>query len=834
MPTLLERDAPLADLERASLEAQGGRGAVFAVVGEAGIGKSSVLQAFARGARERLRVLESGCEALFTPRPLGPLYDIESQLGIDVDLPRERLFPEVLAALRREPTVLVVEDVHWADRATLDLLKYLGRRLAGAGVLLVISHRDDEIGPDHPLITLLGDLGSALRRIRLKPLSADAVRELAGDRSAGLHELTSGNPFYVTEVLAAARAERVPHTVRDAVLARAASLTAEARRLIELASLVPGRAELRLLDAAVDDAEAAARSGIVHVENASLVFRHELARRAIESSLSDARRMPMHRRILDRLIDSHEKSFARLAHHAAGARDAAAILHYAPLAAVEAARASAHRESAAHYRTALQYSGEASDAQRAMLLDALSYECYLTENVGEALERRLEVLAIWRALGETLREGDNLRWQSRLLWFLGRNADARDCATRAIAILERLPPSAELAMAYSNKAQLHMLAQEREDAIAWGERAIALAESLGDQEVLAHALNNVGAALDDDEPVERSLRIALDRGLQEHVARAYTNLASANVRRCDYAASARWLDEGIAWCRDRDLDSWVYYMRAWRARLRLERGEWDDALEDAEAVLAHGASIARIPAAAVVGRIRLRRGDPHAMPLLDEAYELARRTEEFQRIAPVVAARAEAMWLRGDSKRAAEEVADAFAQSEPLDEPWARGELAMWMTFDSPPSGIPEPYALFIAGRFLEAADAFASAGRPYEEAFALAQTDDVDALRRATAILQRLGDALLLDLVRRKLRSLGVRGPRETTRANFAGLTERETEILELVAGGLRNSDIAAQLFLSPKTVDHHVSSILAKLGVKSRRDAARAFRNGEASTER
>jgi DNA-binding CsgD family transcriptional regulator len=825
-PFLLERDIPLAELIRSKDETLTGSGSAVAVIGEAGIGKSSLLQVFVRKVHDEVRVLTSGCEALFTPRPLGPFYDIASELGVEADLPRERLFPEVLAELRREPTILVVEDVHWADRATIDLLKYLGRRVTNSRVLLLISYRDDEIGSDHPLISLLGDLGSTLRRVHLAPLSHDAVRALAGDRSAGLHELTSGNPFYVTEVLAAG-AQRVPPTVRDAVLARAAGLSPAARSLIELASLIPGRAELRLLDADVDATEAAARSGIVRVEHGAIVFRHELGRHAIEDSLSDARRMPMHRCILEKLIEVNERSLARLAHHAAGARDADSILHYAPLAAAEAARAGAHHEAAAHYRTALQYSGAVSDAQRASLIDALSYECYLTERLAEALERRVEALAIWRALGETPKEGDNLRWQSRLNWFLGRNSDAHDCAVRAIAILEREAPSRELAMAYSNKAQLHMLAQQREAAVEWGARAIALAEGFGDDEILTHALNNVGAAEDDDIVMERSLRIALEHGYQEHVARAYTNLGAASVRRGNDASAGRWLDEGIAYCRDRDLDSWVLYMQAWRARMLLDRGSWDDAVNDAEAVLARaGSSISRLPAAAVLGRIRARRGDPGASALLNEARELAMRTGEFQRLAPVAAARAEAAWLRGDAATAAAAAAEAFAKSENIEEPWARGELALWMQFDTPPAGIAEPHALLIAGRYIDAADAFEALSRPWETAFALAQSESVDSLRRASAILESLGDATLLDIVRRKLRALGVRGPREATRANPAGLTAREIEIVHLLHDGLRDADIAERLFLSPKTVGHHVSSILSKLGVKSRRDASRAYR--------
>jgi DNA-binding CsgD family transcriptional regulator len=807
-----------------------------AIVGEAGIGKSSLLQELLRRASGDMRVFEAGCEALFTPRPLGPWYDIAAELELDLDMPREKLFPSVLAAFRREPAVLAIEDVHWADRATLDLLKYLGRRLDKGRLLLVITYRDDEIDPEHPLISLLGDLGSKLRRVCLAPLSREAVAQLAGERGGELHELTAGNPFYVTEVLAG-NGERVPATVRDAVLARAAGLSAEVRTLIELASVIPGRAELRLLDAPVETIEAAARSGIVRAEDGFLIFRHELARRAIEDSLSDARRMPMHRRVLDRLTGAGERSLARLAHHAAGARDTATILRYAPLAAAEAAKAGAHHEAAAHYRTALQDSGMLSDLERATLLEALSYECYLTERLSEALDRRIEALSIWRALGETLKEGDNLRWQSRLNWFLGRNVAAQECAMKAIAILGALPPSRELAMAFSNKAQLHMLAQEREDAVTWGTRAIALAKLFGDDEILAHALNNVGAADDDDATIERSLRLALECGLQEHVARAYTNLASVNVRRCNYENAERWLEAGIAYCRDRDLDSWVIYMRAWRGRVLLEKGLWNEAAEDAEAVLAHGASsISRIAAAAVLGRIRIRRGDPGGMALLDEARDLAVRTGEFQRLAPVAAARAEAAWLRGEPDAAVAEASQAFGLSERLDEPWARGDLAMYMDLAAAPSRIPTPYELLLGGRFADAAEAFEAASRPYEAAFALARTDDVDSLRRAGAILERLGDGSLLDIVRRKLRALGVRGPRDTTRANPCGLTEREIEILQLVGEGLRNAEIAERLFLSSKTVGHHVSSILSKLGVGSRREASLAFRSqyGEPPSEK
>jgi DNA-binding CsgD family transcriptional regulator len=825
---LLERDHLLTEMSSLIAAAAEGHGSAVAVLGEAGIGKTSLLDEAAR--RASIRTISTGCEALFTPRPFGPIFDVASELNVDLDAPRERLFPAVLTAIGRVPTLMIVEDVHWADRATLDLLKYLARRIARTPVLLAISYRDDEIGADHPIINLLGD--TSMKRLRLEPLSAQAIRKLAGPRS-DLYELTSGNPFYVTEVLAS-NTEGVPATVRDAILARASKLMPAVRQVIEFASLIPGRADLTLFEAAEEDIEAAAHSGIVRIENGAIVFRHELARRAIEDSISDARRIPMHRAILQKL--EGERSLARLAHHAVGARDAAAILRYAPMAAAEAAKADAHREAAAHYRNALAWSGTLELREQAALHDALAYECYLTEQLSEALVHQSNALEIWRRLGDRVREGDDLRWQSRLLWFVGRNAEARVKARAAIEVLEPQGKGAELAMAYSNQSQLHMLAQEHEECILWGTMAIEIATMMGDPSILAHALNNVGSSEmmtgGSPEKLQRSLELSLANGFEEHAARAYTNLGTEYVRSGDYEAGRRFLDEGLAWCRDRDLDSWVLYLSAWRARVHLENGEWQAAAEMAQAVLSYrGASgISRLPAMAVLARVRARRGDPGAQLLLDDARELAERTGEFQRIAPVAAARAEAAWLRGDVKAAASEAEKALLMSEHLDEPWARGDLAIWM-WRSGASGfsgaIAEPYRLQIDGQWRDAAAAFERAGRPYEAAIALADGDDPAEIQRAIAILELLGDGCLRDRLLHKLRALGVRGPRLSTRTNPAGLTAREVEILELLGEGLRNADIAKRLFVSAKTVDHHVSSILSKLGAKTRGEAARKFKD-------
>ena len=772
----LERDAFLTDLVAAGNDASEGQGLTLAVGGEAGIGKTTLVTRASHELRARgMRVLWSGCEALYTPRPLGPLYDIADALGPEVDAllagerQRERLFPAVLAAAGSTPTLLVVEDVHWADHATLDLLKYLVRRVARVPLLLLVTYRDDEVAADHPLVSLLGETTRA-RRLSLPRLSPAGVAALAAGRDAReVYALTGGNPFYVTELLAG-DGESVPPTVRDAVLARAAKLSPAARTIVEVASAVPGKAERWLVEAALpspaDEATMieATTAGIVSLQRDAFVFRHELGRRAIEDSLPAVRRQSLHATILALLQRRGGISFARLAHHAAEAGDAEAIRALAPLAAEEAIRADAHREAAAHYRRLLAHAETLGDRERAELLEKLSYQCYLIQQEEEALAHRQAALSIWRALGDALREGDNLRWISRLQWFAGRNVEARAAADEAIAVLAPLPPGPELAMAWSNRAQLHMLAQETDEAVAWGTRAIELAKRLGDDAILAHALNNVGTAEQlagregGTAKLDESLRLSLEHGYQEHAARAYTNIASAAVRTMDYERAARIVDEGIAYSTDRDLDAWRMYMLAWRARLRLERDDWDGAADDAHTVLAFGGgpAISRIPALAVLGTIRARRGDPGAMALLDEARELALRTREIQRIAPVTVARAEAALLRGEPASAIEEVREALAM--PMADEWARADL--------------------------------------------------LRALERLEAAARQ-------------------RKPRASTRRNPHGLTARELEILALLADGLRNADIAERLFLSPKTVDHHVSAVLAKLGARTRGEAAAKYRS-------
>ncbi len=849
---LLEREQFLEELEAIFAEVVGGHGRFVLVSGEAGIGKTSLVERFAETHHKQARILWGACDALFTPRALGPLYDIAPQTQsnlftlLEEEAPRTSILSAVLEEMGNDtkPAIFVIEDVHWADEATLDLLKFLGRRISKVKSMLIVSYRDDEVGLDHPLRLVLGDLPSrSLSRLRIPPLSNTGVNTLAeraGRRIEDLHAVTGGNPFFVTEVLSS-NEPGIPVTVSDAVLSRARRLSPASREVLELVSVVPAKAEMWLINDAIGPTtkalEECINAGILRSEDQALAFRHELARRATEDSLAAPRRQSLHGLILKALLNrKSEAGFARIVHHAAQAADEAAVLEYAPVAARQAAGLNAHRESASHYQTALRYAGALPPEERAALFESRSYEYFLSDQIEDAFSSRRNAFEIWKELGDTRKEGDNLRWMSRLAWFLGRKAEAESYAVKAVRILEDLEPSPELAMAYSNRSLLHMLADESQDAIVWGSRAIELAEKLGATEPLAHALNNVGTAelLADNEhgrlKLEESLRLALANDLYEYAARAYTNLADTAVRDRNYHLAMPYLNDCIAYTTEVGFDAARLYMIASRARAYFEQGDWESAAEDAGYVLSQYRvpPISRIPALAVLGHLRVRRGDPDAERLLTEAHELATQTAELQRIAPVASARAELAWLKGDFEQLRREATTVLEMAPIRNDRWLCGEFAFWIwrAGGAPQTHgrIAAPYALHMSGDWRAAANAWKEIGCPYEEAVALADGDE-NAKREALEIFEQLGAGPAAEKLRQTLRATGARGirrgPRPSTKENPSGLTNRQLEVLMLMADGLGNAEIGDRLFISAKTVDHHVSAILSKLDARTRGEA-------------
>jgi DNA-binding CsgD family transcriptional regulator/tetratricopeptide (TPR) repeat protein len=845
---LLERAGELATLVE-SLEAvqSSSRGHVVLVGGEAGVGKTALLRRFCEDQRESARILWGACDPLFTPRPLGPLLAVAESAGGELDeVVASGVMPhEVVAALVRElrardPSVFVLEDVHWADEATLDVLKLLARRVETVPALVIASYRDDELDRRHPLRLVLGELATSRPVVRLKlaALSPAAVVELAEPHAVDADELyrkTAGNPFFVVEALAS-QAEEIPDTVRDAVFARAARLSPAARQLLEAVAVVPQRAELWLLEAlageAIDGLDECLTSGMLASEPAGVAFRHELARLAVEESIALNRRVGLHRQALVALADppGGGPDLARLAHHAEEAGDVDAVLRFAPAAAVRAASLGAHREAAAQYARALRFGDRLGPAERAELLERRSGECLVIDQYDEGIAGLEQAVECRRALGDRLKEGDALRRLSEFLWCPGRTAEADRTARDAVALLEDLPPGRELALAYGNLASTCGAAMRSEEAIAWGERALELAERLGDAEIAAYALATVGVCEGDFEKLEQSLELGRRADLPERVARAFTLLACIAVER-RHSQARRYVEEGIAYCSERGIELFRLYLLAYRARLELDQGRWSEAADAAASVLRipRTSTTPRIHALVVLALVRARRGDPEVRPLLDEAWALAEPTGELPRLGPVAAARAEVAWLEGD--RDAVEAATAAAIPLAL-ERRARlliGELAEWRRRaglgGAVPAAAAEPYALQLAGEWARAAELWTELGCPYEAALARLDAEEEEPLRHALEELHRLEARPAAAIAVRRLRERGARGlprgPRPSTRENAAGLTPRELEVLALLAEGLRNADIAARLVVSPRTVDHHVATILRKLAVRTRAQA-------------
>ncbi|MFB9184290.1 AAA family ATPase [Dactylosporangium sucinum] len=853
---LLERAAALDELD-AGLTGLSSRGGVVLLAGEAGIGKSALVKRFRRRRSAQADFLMGSCDPLLTPRALGPVYDIGREAGgrLSESLAsgrRETIFAALLGhlALAARRQVVVVEDAHWADEATLDLLVFLGRRIEHTPALLLVTYRDDELGADHPLLTVIGRLpADAVRRIRLEPLSEAAVAEMArrvGRPDAGLRALTGGNPLLLTEVLAAADSE-VPHTVRDLVLARLAGLPRPAREAVQLVSVVPNRVEPWLLETAARPAtagvEAGVASGLLVMDAERIGFRHELLRRAVEGSLSVLERRRLNRQVLAALADSGEPvDAARLAHHAREAGDVDAVLRYAPEAARQAAAVAAHREAVSQYRAALAHADRLPVPARADLLEGYSVEAYLSGLADVAVAARQSAVTLREAAGDRERVGEGLRWLSRLHWWAGNRRDAESAAARAIAVLEALPAGRQLALAYSNQSQLDMLASRSELAMHWAGQALTLARELNDVEASTHALTNIGSArLQRDDPggrveLEEAFQLAVAAGLEDHAARAIGNLATigAEVRHLDRARQD--LDRALAFVQQHELAGWVQHVLGHRARFRLDLGDWAGAEQDARAALTERVSGGGrfVDALVPLGLVQARRGDPAAAATLQEATERAFATSELQWIAPVAAARAEHAWLSGDDGRAVEEVAAVYPMAEQARHPWFGGELALWSRMAGGPPLTPAlmaaPHRLLLAGDWRGAAEAWHGLGWPYHRALALMSGDDDDARMQALALLDGLGARQTALRLRRELRRRGTlripAGPTRATAANPAGLSNRQVEVLRLLVEGLTDAEIAARLCISPKTVGHHVSALLSKLGAGTRHQAAAVAR--------
>lgn len=840
---LLEREDALTALAGAYGAATAGEGRVVLVTGEPGIGKTTLVASFLAGLDATTKVLVGTCDDLTIARPLGPFSDLVGSVSPPLEqailggAPPQELHPLLIAELdaRSRTTVLVLEDVHWADGATLDAIRFLARRIAPLRALLVLTLRSGETPLEHPLQAALGDIpASSAAFVELAPLSPTAVADLAGPEAHEVFAATRGNPFFVTELLAADGEAGVPRSVAHSVLGRASRLDDGARRLVELVAVVPRRVSTSLLDRAFPEwADAAAepeRRHLLEVRPHWVAFRHELARKAVLESLPAATRRQLHAEILGALLAA-DGDAAEIVHHAEAAGAEAVVAEHALVAARRAAALHATREAYAHFHRAADFLDRHPRREQAEILEELGDAAFFAGRVADAIAAAQRSRAIWEELGDAEAVGRCTRGLSRLYWFSGDGAVARASALEATRLLEPLGDSQELACAYASAAQLAMLAGEGGEARAWGSRALALAERLGSEGTRAHVYVTLGTVeiQDDPErtgPLLEARRLAAAAGERHESVRALTNLGYSLLFWGLPHDADPHLREALAEAEEHEIHHLASYARVSLAWLDLRAGNWAAAERTAAAEARRGASVSELLARTVLAELALRRGDEDADEQLAAVHERAWRTGDAARVIPVLLLIAESSLL--DRPRPLLELEQLLRR--PLRETrltvtlGAAAALAgLRLDVDGPRSS---PFTLVARRDWSAAADAFGRAGWSYDRALALTLTDDAAALAEALEIARSLGAEPLARRATRRLRRLGLRvprGPYGAARENRAGLTARQLEVLRLVADGRTNAEIADELVVSLRTAEHHVAAILAKLGASSRREAAR-----------
>jgi DNA-binding CsgD family transcriptional regulator len=856
--SLLEREEPRSRLEAALKAARSSRGRIVSIEGEAGIGKTSLVSSFAESQRRGARVYIGGCEHLAAPEPLGPLRDIarESQGRFAMSATGQLATFEALLRLLtqgREPALLVIEDIHWADDSTLDLLRYLGRRIPAAPILTVVTFRNDEAASQARLASLWADMPRDSReRVELRPLSLDAVSMLAGSTGRAAREVfdaTGGVPFHVTEYLAAGHSG-VPSSVRDATLVRAASLSARARHTLDWAAIFPRRIDdeaLRALAADTDHSgvEECLRCGMLITAEGSLSFRHDLARRAVHDSMSPLRRRELHAAALAFLKNHRQDRAAETAHHAEQAGAIPDLVLYSTRAAAEAGALGARREQVEHLSRALEHGTWLSDAERAGLLEQQAEAGEQCGAFDIAVSAIAEAISARTNANDVLGLGNALRIAARLNWQQGNTAVAERQSHEALDVMREHRDTWQYAMAMSGQSQLDMLADRLDIAIERANEAMARAEQLGRSDIYLHALTNAGGALCSVNvpagvtQLVAAIAEARRRNKPDYLPRLYSNLVYMMMYARHYQGLFERIQEGIDASVARDNSPLDAYMRGTRALALLDLGRAKEAIAEAEFVICgpYPRGVIRFTAQIALARARIRLGLPDD-GTLDEARALPTAKRDIMRQAPLAVVDAEAYWL-GLPRPGALEALRAAYQAALLaqGQGWALAEAALWLKLLGEDVDLPadvagrvsSAYGSHIGGRWREAADAWRELGCPFEQAIALSMGDE-PAQREALSLFDRLGAAPAAQKLRRAMRESGVRkvpsGPRSARRNDPAGLTPRQNQVLKLLAEGLSNAEIAGRLQMSPKTVEHHVGAVLAAFEAPSRLRAVQIAR--------
>jgi DNA-binding CsgD family transcriptional regulator/tetratricopeptide (TPR) repeat protein len=840
---LLERSGELDALARLvdHIDASGGK--VVLIRGEAGIGKSALVEAFARSRGARAHLHRGACDDLFSPQPLGPFRDMaRAEPTLREPLAegnRPRLLQLVLDLLSRRDrsTVMIIEDTQWADGATLDAIRYVGRRISSLNGVLLLTYRDGDVDYEHPLRGVIGDIpAQSTVRIQLGGLALAAVAELLRDTDldpAAVLASTRGNPFLVREIASAAE-EGVPASLHDSVMARVRKLSVGSQGMLKLLSVIPepiGRADAvdiaGVEDRLLDEAE---RRGLLETGSGTVSFRHELSRQTVEATLTTGERLASHRAVLEALPEEPYASL--LIHCAVEAGDVGRLLDLAPRSARYAAATGSHIQAVREYRQVGPHLDRLGADELGPLLDDWAREEYLVDRIPEAIRLNRLARDHYRRRGDRGAESRALTWAAQWHELAGQHRLAETLAREALEVLGPGPDGADLARALEANAYLHAMAGDVPEALDLVERTLQAGGPDIDAVVLIRSLNHRGVAgnigaypggrADLDEAHARAERI----GHWYEAARALGNQAWLAAESHDLEVAADYARRALASAGRHELPFIEAHYRAEYARVLELRGDWTEATDVARELL-EAAAVTRMVALPIIGQIEARRGRPMAWSMLAQAWELASTADEFQRLAPVAIAMAEHAWISGQARVTSAQLEPILGAGLERGFRWSAGKIAFWLwkagALAVAPPGIASPFEALIAGDAHAAATAFGAQGAPYWRALALvhgARGDQLEALD----VLETLGADAVAARHRRVLREQGIpvpRGKARETRRHRAGLTARQAEVLVLLVEGLANADIADRLFISPRTAEHHVSAVLDKLDVTTREEA-------------
>ena len=767
-PPLLERNRERKVLVRAVAAAASGRGQCVGVAGDAGTGKTALVKAAIIDGPP-VRVLRGQCDPLTTPRPYGPLRDIAAAAGVTVwdrgaDVVLSEICDEVVSALVTEPTVLVVEDLHWVDTATVEVLRFLARRSASLHLSLIVTYRDYEIGPQHPARPLLGDLarlenGTALR---LGALSVEGVATLLGPdcclEPGRVHELTGGNPFFVVEVCSDPD-RGLPSSIRDSLLDRTAGLSPDDLRLLQLAALSPERLDDALLRELRVDLPALTRleaTGLLAADGAGLSYRHELARQAVASTIPTAGEPHLHALMLDALERSGHREPALLTHHAVGAIDKERAFTYACAAAEDAARSGAHGEAVAFFLIALRHQSRDDPAARAELLFRLAFEQYLTSHLTEATETVGATFELWQRAEDGAGLAAAYDRFSVFRYYAGDRREAETYADRAAQLAAEAGLAVPHGAARATRGFLNYLRGELDLARSCAFEAAAAAEG-ADERMLGVRADLISAlaelAADDEAARSRVLDVIAEAragGWDELASTGWSQLSVLDVEHGRLGLAAAVLDESIPFTVRRDIPICRHWQTAVRSRIHLGHGEWDDALLDADDVIrTDGMEVARLWPYLISGLVPVRRGDDADVDaLLDRAWSLAESIDEPIRRLSALAVLAEVMWTRDvlDPRVIKHAAADLARLGDAPGAHWAAGELAVWLRrlglLQDVPANLAEPHAASLSGRHRDAATWWQDHAHTFQAALCLTDSDDPEDRREGLAELESLGAA--------------------------------------------------------------------------------------------